>query len=90
MELWGIGALTVGKLDVAEEAFHEALAHDPGSVRGALGMQVVCERQGRSEEAIRFGELAHRCWRKADPGRLEAELRDLRGMYAGASAGAVQ
>ena len=35
-----------GKLDVAEEAFLEALAHDPGSVRAALGLQVLCERQG--------------------------------------------
>src|SRR5262249_18723465 len=53
MEAWGVGALQAGKLDVAEEAFHEALAHDPGSVRAALGMQVVCERQGRTEEVER-------------------------------------
>ena len=68
MEYWGIGALRANRLAVAEEAFLEALAHDAGSVRGALGMQVVCERQGRTEEATRFAELAQRCWRKADPG----------------------
>jgi tetratricopeptide (TPR) repeat protein len=79
MEAWGIGALEGGKLDVAEEAFQEALAHDPGSVRAALGMQVLCERQGRAEEAERFAELAHRCWRKADPARVAAELEALRG-----------
>lgn len=78
MEVWGIGALAAGKLDVADEAFHEALAHDPGSVRAALGMQVICERQGRSEEVERYASLAKRCWTKADPGQLEAELTALR------------
>jgi tetratricopeptide (TPR) repeat protein len=82
MESWGIAALKANRLNFAEEAFLEALAHDAGSVRGALGMQVVCERQGRTEEALRFAELAQRVWRKADPGRLEAELQDLRGSYA--------
>ena len=62
MEAWGEAALKAGRLDVAEEAFLEALAHDWGSVRGALGMQVVCEREGRTEEALRFAELASRCW----------------------------
>ncbi len=86
MECWGIAALKANRLNVAEEAFLESLAHDAGSVRGALGMQVVCERQGRTEEALRFTELAQRCWRKADPGRLDAELQDLRGVFATAQA----
>jgi Tfp pilus assembly protein PilF len=79
MEAWGLAALAAGKLDVAEEAFQEALAHDPGSVRGALGMQVVCERQSRAEESERFAALARRCWAKADPGFLQTELSALRG-----------
>jgi tetratricopeptide (TPR) repeat protein len=79
MEAWGIGALAAGKLDVAEEAFHEALAHDPGSIRAALGMQVVCERQSRSEETERYTVLARRCWSKADPGCIDVELTSLRG-----------
>jgi tetratricopeptide (TPR) repeat protein len=79
MEAWGIGALQANLLDVAEEAFHEALAHDPGSVRAALGMQVVCERQGRPEEAERYAALARRCWAKADAGHLQTELAALRG-----------
>jgi Tfp pilus assembly protein PilF len=90
MEAWGVGALWAGKLDVAEEAFLEALAHDPGSVRGALGMQVVCERQGRTEEASRFATVAQRCWSRADAGRLQAELsllRSCRPSSARASAG---
>jgi Tfp pilus assembly protein PilF len=85
MERWGIGALQANKLDVAEEAFLEALAHDSGSVRGALGMQVVCERQGRTEEATRFAAVAQRCWHKADPGRLDAELAFMRTDFSGKS-----
>jgi tetratricopeptide (TPR) repeat protein len=78
MEAWGVAALQANKLDVAEEAFLETLAHDTGSIRGALGMQVLCERQGRTEEMLRFAELAERFWRRADPGRRLQELADLR------------
>lgn len=78
MEAWGVGALAAGRSDAAEEAFLEALAHDPGNVRAALGLQVLCERQGRTDEAGRYADLARRCWRRADPGRLEAELAELR------------
>jgi len=73
MERWGQAALDANHLEVAEEAFLEALAHDAGSVRGALGMQIVCERQGRSDEAAQFADLARRCWRRADEGALERE-----------------
>jgi tetratricopeptide (TPR) repeat protein len=79
MEWWGIGALAANDLAAAEEAFQEALAHDPGSVRGALGMQVVCEKQGRSEEIERFARLARRCWSRADAGHIDAELAAMRG-----------
>jgi len=79
MELWGIEALHGNRFDVAEEAFLEALAHDPGSVRGALGMQVLCERQGRVEEAKRFAELAHKCWNRADSKDFDTELAMVRG-----------
>jgi tetratricopeptide (TPR) repeat protein len=79
MEAWGIAALAAGKLDVAEEAFHEALAHDPGSARAALGMHVLCERMGRLEETERSAALARRCWNRADSGRLQIELAALRG-----------
>lgn len=85
MEYWGIGALRANRLVEAEEAFLEALAHDAGSVRGALGMFVVCERQGRTEEASRFAALAQRCWHKADPGLLQAELEYLRSLGTPAS-----
>ena len=75
MESWGAGALEAGQWDVAEEAFLEALAHDAGSVRGSLGMQVLCEKQGRADEAKRFAAVAQRLWAKADPNDLAA-LRD--------------
>ncbi|MFN4261223.1 MAG: tetratricopeptide repeat protein [Gemmataceae bacterium] len=78
MEAWGLAALRAGNVGIAEEAFQEALAHDPGSVRGALGMQVLCERLGRVEEAERYARRAQRCWAKADPGMLEKELAALR------------
>jgi tetratricopeptide (TPR) repeat protein len=74
MEIWGVMALRAGKPDIAEEAFLEALAHDPGNVHGALGLQILCERQGRAEEARRYAELAHRAWRKAEVRSLDAEL----------------
>jgi tetratricopeptide (TPR) repeat protein len=78
MEAWGVAALQTGREEAAEEALLEALAHDPGSVRAALGLHVLCEHQGRTEEAARYAALARRCWSRADPGRLEAELTALR------------
>lgn len=67
MESWGVGALEAGAATEAEEAFQEALAHDAGSARGALGLWALCDRLGRSEEAARYLKLAHRVWAKADP-----------------------
>jgi Tfp pilus assembly protein PilF len=78
MEPWGIAALRCGQYEVAEEAFLEALAHDRGSVRAALGLQIVCERQGREEEAHRYAELARRCWSRAEVQHFEAEAASLR------------
>jgi Tfp pilus assembly protein PilF len=85
MEAWGTAALQAGREDVAEEAFLEALAHDPGSVRAALGLQVLCEHQGRTEEAGRYAALAHRCWKRADAHDFEAELVTLRAQRFGAA-----
>ena len=82
MERWGIAALRAGRLEVAEEAFLEALAHDSRSVAGAVGMRVVCERQHRTEEAGHFTDLAARCWPKADAGKLDQLLESLRTVRA--------
>ena len=75
MEAWGVAALEAGCAAEAEEAFQEALAHDAGSVRGALGLWALCERLGRAEEAERYLKVARRCWAKADPRDFE-RLRD--------------
>ena len=71
MEAWGSGALHAGRDEVAEEAFLEALAHDPGSVRAALGMQVLCERQGRGDEASQQVAQHLKRW-MIDPGQTHA------------------
>lgn len=79
MEIWGVAALQAGKLDQAEEALLEALAHDPGSACAALGLQVLCESRGRTEEAARYAELARKCWRRADENCLAQQLAAIRG-----------
>jgi hypothetical protein len=80
-EIYGTAALRGGQDEVAEEALMHALAHDSGSVRGALGLGHLCERQCRDDEARRFRELAGRIWQKADAGALDAELAYLRKSY---------
>lgn len=66
MEAWGEAALDCGNAAEADEAFQEALAHDAGSVRGALGMWALCTRLGRTAEAERYLALAKRCWSRAE------------------------
>lgn len=66
MEAWGVGGLEAGDATQAAEAFQEALAHDTGSVRGALGMWAVCERLGQIDVAERYLKVARRCWARAD------------------------
>jgi len=79
MEVWGQAALAGNRLDVAEEAFLEALAHDAGSAKAAFGLQMLCERQGRSEEAARYAVLARRFWRHAEVRHFDG-LRECCGM----------
>jgi hypothetical protein len=85
MESWGVGALEAGNAVAAEEAFQEALAHDAGSVRGALGLWALCDRLGRTEEAGRYLKLAERLWAKAAPSdfeRLKADMTRRAGKLA--------
>ena len=77
MESSGVGALEAGVAVDAEEAFLEALAHDAGSVRGALGLWALCDRLGRSEEAARYLKLAQRVWAKANPKDFAALQSDM-------------
>ncbi|OWK44490.1 tetratricopeptide repeat protein [Fimbriiglobus ruber] len=89
MEVWGTAALEAGLPAEAEEAFQEALAHDAGSVRGALGMWALNVRRGRTEEAERFLKVARRCWAKADSKDFDA-LRDDYARRASHVAGATE
>lgn len=77
MEAWGTGGLDAGDPAAAEEGFLEALAHDSGSVRAALGMEALCTRLGRAGEAHKFEALARRLWAEADPADFEALRSDL-------------
>jgi hypothetical protein len=77
MESWGIGALEAGHAADAEEAFQEALAHDAGSVRGALGLWALCDRLGRAEEAARYLKVAQRVWSKAATKDFESVKGDM-------------
>lgn len=77
MEAWGVAALEGGVAGEAEEAFQEALAHDAGSVRGALGLWALCDRLGRLDEASRYLKVALRCWAKADPKDFDALKADM-------------
>lgn len=77
MEVWGVAALEAGRTADAEEAFLEALAHDAGSAKAALGLWAICDRAGRTDEAGRYLALARRFWAKATPAdfaRLQTSL----------------
>jgi hypothetical protein len=78
METWGVAALEAGLTAEAEEAFQEALAHDAGSVTGALGLWALCDRLGRGDEAARYLKVAKRCWAKADPADFDRRKLELR------------
>lgn len=71
MEQWGQAALQCGRLEIAEVALLEALAHDAGSAVAACGMQLLCERQNRLVEAQRYAALARRVWRHAEVRHFE-------------------
>lgn len=77
-EAWGEAALRYGRLEEAALAFSEALAHDHGSIVGALGMQVVCEMRGRTDLARDYAEMAGTLWKNADAGAIERQLDRLR------------
>lgn len=83
MEELGFIALAGKDFAEAEEAFLEALAHDPGSVRAALGLRKLCELLGRKEEASDYAKLALKCWKKADSGILEKEWESINSLVSG-------
>jgi Flp pilus assembly protein TadD len=86
MEVWGLAALQCDRFDTAEEALLEALAHDSGSVRGAMGLQAMCEKLGRADEARQYRELARRFWRSAEVQTFDAEWASIRSRLSTAAA----
>jgi len=88
LEAWGEAALRAHRWDEAEEAFHEAMAHEHGSLIGALGMQVVWEHRNRPEMAAHYATRAASIWKDADPGHREAHLARLRKLASGSVASA--
>lgn len=85
MEVWGETALRAHRWDGAEEAFHEALAHEHGSILGALGMEVVWEQRGKPEMARHYADRAAAIWKDADAGALERQLARLRRLASGSA-----
>jgi hypothetical protein len=86
LEQWGVAALHAHRWDEAEEAFHEALAHEHGSIVGALGMQVVWEARNRPEMAAHYAQRAATIWKDADAGALDRQLARLRSLASGSVA----
>jgi hypothetical protein len=82
LEVWGETALRLQRWEEAEEAFHEALAHEHGSILGALGMQVVWEHRNRSDMAEHYAARAAAIWKDADEGALPRQLERLRRLGA--------
>jgi len=78
-EAWGEQCLRLGRLDDAEFAFHEALAHEHGSIVATLGMQVVWERRNRPDLAKHYADRAAELWKNADKGALDRQLERMRG-----------
>lgn len=88
LENWGEAALRAHRWDEAEQAFLEALAHEHGSIIGALGMQVVSEQRARPDLAAHYRDRARAIWKDADAGALDRQLDRLRKLAAGTVASA--
>lgn len=86
LEVWGEAALRAHRWDDAEEAFLEALAHEHGSIIGALGLQVVAEQRSQSDLASHYAARATAIWKDADPDALPRQLERLRKLAGGSIA----
>lgn len=82
LEVWGETALRAARLDEAEEAFLEAMAHEHGCIVGALGLEVVSERRKQTDMARHYSNRAATIWKDADKGCLETQLARLRSLGA--------
>ncbi len=82
MMAWGVAALRVGDAPQAEEAFLEALAHDPGNAGASLGLRILAEIGGDTGKAETYSDLSKRQWARADRGAWAALDGWLRGLAA--------
>jgi hypothetical protein len=82
MMAWGVAALRVGDAPQAEEAFLEALAHDPGNAGASLGLRILAEISGDTGKAETYSDLSKRQWARADRGAWAALDGWLRGLAA--------
>lgn len=82
LQVWGEAALRAHRLDEAEEAFLEGMAHEHGNAQSALGLQVVSEQRSRSDVAANYASRAAELWKNADPGLIERHLARLRKLGA--------
>lgn len=78
MEQWGLAALECGEESTAEEGFLEALAHDKGSIIGALGMMSLSEKRGQPKEAEKYLAMARKSWKFASEGQIQTEIALIR------------
>jgi tetratricopeptide (TPR) repeat protein len=64
VEGFGFTAAAVGDHAVAEKAYREALAREPGSGRAYLGISAALRAQNRSAEASDMADRAAKAWRR--------------------------
>jgi len=67
VEGWANVALALGDYAIAENAYREALAREPGSGRAFFGLAASLEGQGKTTEASAARERAAKAWANADP-----------------------
>ncbi|MHB2021249.1 MAG: tetratricopeptide repeat protein [Candidatus Xenobia bacterium] len=82
-ELWGEAALQRHDFRDAQWAFGEALAHEHGSIVGAVGMQVLSEEKHEVADAAQYSAMARSIWSEADPGALDRLTARMRLVAAG-------
>ena len=62
----------------AREVYRRVLEMAPDHPRALHYAGLLAHQQGRNEEAVRYLDLAHRSWRRADIQSFLAELASLR------------
>ena len=77
VEGFGITATALGDHGVAEKAFREALAREPGSGRAYFALASTLRALNRADEATKMTESGRRAWDKADGERPQLRSQSL-------------